>query len=223
MYIYSLSVNNTIRGEYMKKKLVLKPFVLPTIYITLIVSLMILAVNTLYRDNSQDKVNEFISEDIFDETIPVINTEENYVLSPYRGDNVTEKIGYYNYQSDEKSQEKSIIQYENTYLQNSGITYSSENEFDVIAIMDGKVTKIYDNELLGTVIEVTHNNNVISVYQTINNTSLKQGDEVTAGTVLGQASVCKIFKTGYNLHFEIIKDGLTIDPNTIIGKNIKEI
>ena len=110
----------------MRKKLVLKPFVLPTLYITLIVVLIIVATNTLYKDKPSDKVKEFVSEEIFDETIPVINTEEIFVLNPYLGENISEKVEYYNYKSDEQSQEKAIVKYENTYLQNTGITYSSE-------------------------------------------------------------------------------------------------
>ncbi len=207
----------------MKKKLVLKPFVLPTIYITLLVSLMILATSMLYKDKPSEEVKEFAPVDIFDETIPVINSEEVYILNPFLGENVVETVGYYNYQSDEESQEKAIIQYDNTYLQNTGITYSSEKEFDVIAIMDGKVSKIYDNDVTGKVLEITHDNNIISVYQMINNPTVKEGDTISAGSVLGQASTSKLYQTGFNLHFEIIKDGATINPKSILGKNIKEI
>ena len=207
----------------MRKKLVLKPFVLPTLYITLIVVLIIVATNTLYKDKPSDKVKEFVSEEIFDETIPVINTEEIFVLNPYLGENISEKVEYYNYQSDEQSQEKAIVKYENTYLQNTGITYSSEKEFDVISIMDGTITKIYNNDLLGNVVEITHNNDIISIYQMINNPTVKEGDIISSGSVIGQASTSKLYTTGYNLHFEVLKNGVMIDPKTILGKNIKEI
>lgn len=223
MYIFSSLVKNISRGEYMKKRLVLKPFVLPTLYIGFLILMMVLATKALYRDQKPIEEKEYLSDEIIEEVIPVVNTEEVYVLTPYSGENVVEKIGYYNYQGDEESQEKSIVQYENTYLQNIGITYYSENDFDVIAIMDGTVTKIYDSELLGTIIEITHDNGIISVYQMVKNPTVKVDDKVSIGTVIATGGTSKLNPTGSNLYFEILKDGSIKDPKTIIGKNTKDI
>lgn len=207
----------------MKKKLVLKPFVLPTLYIALIVTFMIIATSTLYKDKPHDEQIEYVSDEVIDNTIPVVNTEEIYVINPYSGENIEEKVDYYNYQGDEQSQEKSIIKYDNTYLQNTGVTYSSEKEFNVVAIMDGEVTKIYESEILGHVIEITHEKNIISVYQMVDDISLKVGDKVASGHIIGKASTSKLFPSEYNLHFEVIKDGNVINPKTILGKNTKEL
>ena len=223
MYIISFIDKNISRGEIMKKKLVLKPFVLPTLYITLIVGLMMFTAKSLYKSSTpQEKEVEQVSEFIFDDAIPVISADDVYILNPYSGDKVEEKIGYYNYQDDKEKQEKSIIQYENTYLQNTGITYTSEKEFNVIAIQDGKVTKVYENEILGNVVEITHEK-IISVYQMVNNVKVKEGDEVKAGDIIATSGVSKLNEKGHNLHFEIIKDGINQDPKTIIGVNTKDI
>lgn len=208
----------------MKKKLVLKPFVLPTLYLILIMLLMIYTANSLYKDPAPSEDNvEMVNDEIIDKVIPVIDEVDIYVLNPFSGENVIENIGYYDYKGEKENQEKSIIKFENTYLQNSGITYSSENDFQVIAIMDGTVTKIYDNELLGNIIEITHDKDIVSVYQMVKDVKVKVGDNVIGGTEIATSGTSKLNPTGSNLHFEVLKNGKVQDPKTILGVNTKEL
>ena len=207
----------------MKKKLVLKPFVLPTLYLFLIIMLMVIATKSLYKEKPKEENLEYVSDTVVEETIPVLEEIEVYVLNPYSGDNIHESTGYYDYKAEKDSQEKSIIQYGNTYIQNTGITYSSDNDFKVIAIMDGTVSKIYENELLGNVVEITHSNNLVSVYQMVKDIKVKEGDNITSGFEIATSGNSKLMSSGSNLHFEIIKEGKNQNPKNIIGKNIKEI
>lgn len=224
MYKNSSLDKNIFRGEKMKKRLKLKPFVLPTLYIMLIVSIMMLSISTLYKPKPKEQKDlNTTEEEVFDTIIPVVNAEDVYVKDPFSGDNIEETIGYYNYLADKDSQEKSIIKYDKTYLQNTGITYSSENEFNIVSILDGEVTKIYSNDILGNVIEITHDNNLISVYQMVNSIKVKEGDKVQIGQTIATSGTSKISTKGHNLHFEIIKDGTNKDPKTIIGLNTKDL
>lgn len=208
----------------MKKKLVLKPFVLPTIYGLLIISIIVLTAGTILK-GKPEKGNEIdlVTDKTLEDVIPVMNQDEVYVLNPYVGDNIKEKVGYYDYKGEKTSQEKSIIQYGATYLQNSGISYSSDKQFDVVSIMDGTVTKVYQNDILGNIIEVTHENNLISVYQMVGEIKVKEKDVVQAGMVIAKSGTSKIFPEDNNLHFEIIQNGNVKDPKTIIGKNTKDL
>ena len=205
----------------MKKKLVLKPFVLPTLYVLMVVILMFLSTRMLYQEEEED-IN-YVSDTILDNTMPVVNEEKIFVLTPFNSEKVVVKIGYYNYQEQEQNQENSIVKYDDTYLQNSGITYVGDEVFDVLSIMDGKVTKIYQNELLGNIIEVTHENNMISVYQMLSEINVKVDQQLKAGDVIAKSGKSKLSPGENNLHFEIIKDGIVINPNEVIGKNIKEL
>ena len=163
-----------------------------------------------------------MSEEPILETTPVVN-DEVYVLNPYSGDDIKIKINYYNENDSNETQEGSIIKYESTYLQNSGLTYESDNRFNVVAIIDGEVTKIYSNEMLGNVIEVTHDNGIKSIYQTVSNIKVSEGQIVHAGDVIAESGTSKIFENGNYLYFEVIKDGSLIDPNRVIGQNINNI
>ena len=208
----------------MKKKLVLKPFVLPTLYLIVIMLLMIYTVNSLYKDEPvKDENLDMVSEETLDETVPVVKEEDIYVINPYSGENINETVGYYDYKGEKETQEKSIIKFENTYLQNTGITYSSEKDFKVIAIMDGKVTKIYENELLGNIVEITHDKEIVSVYQMVKDVKVKVGDEVKSGDEIATSGTSKLNPSLSNLHFEILKSGQVQDPKKIVGTNIKEL
>ena len=204
----------------MKKKLVLRPFVLPVLYLFLLLTLMLFTTKSLYKEKNKEKKEE--DKPVIEDIIPVINEVDTYVLNPYIGDMVQEKVGFYDYKGDIKDQENSIIEFDKTYLQNTGITYTSDNDFKVVAIMDGIVTKVYNNELLGNVIEITHDN-IVSVYQMVKDIKVSVGDRVTSGFEIATSGTSKVFPTKSNLHFEIIKDGKIENPKSIIGANTKDI
>lgn len=205
----------------MKKKLVLKPFVIPTLYVSLLILLMLFTAKALYKEKPKNKKIEDTNHEIKD-VIPVIEENDSFVLNPYVGEDIEEQIGYYDYKADKETQEKSIIEFNNTYLQNTGITYTSLNDFKVVSVMDGKVTKIYNNDLLGNVIEITHEN-IINVYQMVKDIKVNVGDEIEKGTEIATSGTSKLFPTGSNLHYEVIKDGKIENPKSIIGTNTKEL
>ena len=209
----------------MKKKLVLKPFVLPTLYILMVIVLMTMSTTLIYKEKEEDDDLTYVSDSIIDNGIPVVNDNQIIILKPFTSESVTVTSGYYNYQAEATNQETSIVKYENTYLQNSGVTYSSTEEFDVISIMDGKVTKVYSNDLLGNIVEITHDKNFVSVYQMLNDIpkNLQVGTKVTRGEIIAKSGTSKLAPENYNLHFELMKEGSLVDPNNYIGKDFKEL
>lgn len=208
----------------MKKKLVLKPFVLPSLYILMVIVLMTMSTTLIYKEKEEDDLT-YVSDSIIDDSTPVVNDSQIIILKPFTSENVTVVSGYYDYQAEAANQESSIVKYENTYLQNSGITYSSTEEFDVVSIMDGTITKIYSNDLLGNIIEITHDKDFISVYQMLDNISenIKVGTKVARGEVIAKGGTSKLSPENYNLHFELMKEGSLVDPNNYLGKDFKEL
>ena len=188
----------------------------------MVIALMVMSTTLIYKGDEEDDLT-YVSDSIFDNTLPVVGENEIVILKPFTSDKVSITSSYYNYQAESSSQENSIIRYDDTYLQNSGITYSSDEEFDIVSVMDGTVTKIYYNELLGNIVEITHDKNLISVYQMLDDISVKVEQKVTRGEVIAKSGSSKITSSNYNLHFELMKDGNIVDPNTYIGKNIKEL
>ena len=208
----------------MKKKLVLKPFVLPTIYMIMLISLLFVGTNIMYSEEPSPEITYVSNETINSDVIPTLEIEDDKtVIKPFTKDGVTVISNFYNYKDDAENQENSIIKYVDTYIQNSGITYTSDEEFNIVSIMDGEVTKVYSNDLLGNIVEITHDKDYISIYQMLQTPTVKEKDKVIKGEVIGKSGKSKLREEGYNLQFEILKEGVSINPNDILGKNIKEL
>lgn len=165
----------------------------------------------------------YVSKTIFDQIIPVLKTEEK-IIKPFNDSEVKEIKKYYDYKADEKSQQEAIIFYENTYMQSSGISYGKDTIFDVVSILPGTVEEIKEDELLGKVVTVKHNNNVTSMYQCLSETTIQKGDSIIQGQVIGQSGTCNLEKNIKNhVYFELIIDGKTVNPENYYDKTLKEI
>ena len=57
-------------------------------------------------------------------------------------------------------------------MQSTGVSYGGVDDFDVVAVLDGTVTSVREDELLGTIVEIKHNNNLTSVYQSLKDVSV---------------------------------------------------
>lgn len=212
----------------MKKKLKLKPYVIPSIYVVLITIFSITAMST-FEDVPKDVENiKYVSNVIMSNDTPVISTpsdnNEIQVMRPYNDTEVKIGKNFYDYTSDEENQKNSIVNYENTYIQNSGVDYVKNDTFQVVSILAGTVISVNQNELLGNTIEIQHDKNLISVYQSLSTVTVKEGDSVVQGQVLGKSGVCKINQNlGNHLHFELFKEGQVVNPENYYNKNIKDL
>ena len=151
----------------MQRKVKLKKLPLIVAILVLIPVLTVI----IFSKESMKKTNDLVTTDTISDTVPVIN-ETRKMINPYTDTSVTISKSYYGYKGEATEQEKSITVYENTYIQNTGIDYVSTNTFDVISVLDGTVVTVKEDELLGKVIEVKHDNGLITsyalIYSTIN-------------------------------------------------------
>ena len=96
--------------------------------------------------------------------------------------------------------------------------------FDVYAVYDGKVTGISKSDVYGTIVEITHDNNVVSYYSSLASTSLKLNDEVKKGNTVGVAGN-NIFDDQSSVHmtFEVKVNGKYVDPEKAFGLTLEEV
>ena len=211
----------------------LEPFVLPTLY-SLAVVIFILCMflvqsilnNSLLEANELKDDIEYVDGDItddIDKDIPVVATKI-IINKPYIDSSVKVVKNYYDYLSSSEEQEKSIVYYENTYMQNSGIDLSSGNVFDVVSILDGEVISVKEDELLGKIVEIRHENELISVYQSLSEINVKENDKVLANQVIGKSGESNVNKDlGNHLHFELYHHGKVVNPINYFDKNVDEL
>ena len=230
MYIILVLGNNYIRGDKMKNRRI-KSFFVPVIYGTLVLAFLFsmffvgkFANNLLFskKDNNIKYVDGEITEGA-NRDIPVVSTN-NTIVKPYLSDDVRIAKSFYDYKDSTDNQEKAIIFYENTYMQNSGIDYYSDNSFDVISILDGTVIDVKSDNIVGSIVEIRHTNNLISLYQSLGEVNVKVDDKVVQGQIIGKSGKTNLnTKVDNNLHFELYYNGEIVNPNDYFDKNIKDL
>lgn len=180
---------------------------------------------TFSSKNKSDDDYKYVSKGIldFEEQVPVVNTEIK-IVRPYTDADVKIVKNFYDYKSESEEQEKSLIYYEGTYMQSSGIAYSKGDSFDVVAIYDGKVKEIKEDAMLGNVVTIEHENGINSIYQSISDIKVKEGDNVSIGQLIGKSSTSNISSDlGNHLYFELVINGACVNPENYYDKTINEL
>ena len=202
-----------------------KRLVIPTIYavsILLIIGSIFMLVRGINNYFIEPVNYDYSVKHVFENTIPVQATK-NLIIRPYLSENVSIGKYFYDFEGEKDSQEKALVYYENTYMQNSGVDYISNSAFDVVSILDGEVISVENDKILGNIIQIKHDKDLISIYQGIDEVTIKKGDSVNQGQILGVSSNSKI-NPEYNssLHFEVYHKGEIIDPENLYTLSIED-
>lgn len=207
------------------KKRRLKPYIKISLIMVAVITL-VLGVTILVNSNTKTVMKDdftYVNDYIFDNYTPVVNNEEK-IVKPYTSDKVSVYKSFYEKEDSEEKQQNSIIYHEGIYMQNSGVSYKSDEEFDVVAALSGTVTNVSDDTLLGKTVEIRNSSDLITLYQSLKDVSLKKGDTITQGQIIGKSGTCNLHKDVSNvLHFEIYKNGSAINPLKYYDKSLKEL
>ena len=102
----------------------------------------------------------------------------------------------------------------NQWRTHNGVDIAPEgNSTDVMAALAGKVEKIETDENKGVIITLAHSDKQYTIYTGLEEASVKEGDEVTAGQTIGKVGTPAFeADSGAHLHFEFLKAGNYVDP-----------
>ena len=215
-------------GDKMSKTK-LNKIVVPTIYLislTVFGTSMYLiqkVVNTEKFSTSESEM-EYVDKEIVNDNIyiPVV-VQNNIFLKPYMNPTVSINKAFYDSNNSGEEQENAIIFYENTYIQNTGVSYKNTTNFEILAVLDGTVIDITENEILGKTIKVRHENDIVSTYQSLSEINVKVDDFVSRGQKIGVSGTSKLFPEESNLHFELTHQGKNINPELYYNKSTDEL
>ena len=207
----------------------LKRFVVPTIYtisLLLIIGSVFLLVSGISRYFKEIPDYDYALKNVFNDTNKVlpVQTNKSLIIKPYLSESVSIGKYFYDFEGEREGQEKALVYYENTYMQNSGVDYISNSVFDVVSILDGEVISVEKDSTLGNIVKIKHEKDLISIYQGIDEVSVSKGDSVMQGQILGVSSTSKI-NPEYNssLHFEVYYKGEIIDPENLYSLSIEDL
>ncbi len=209
------------------KKLRLKPVVkyvgLGSVLCVSLITVSLFAKEEVKTVNKNNDSFVYVNDYIFDNYYPVVK-QENKIIRPYSSENVTVYKSFYDKDASEEEQQNSLVFHEGIYMQNSGVDYKSDETFEVLSVMSGTVVNVTEDTLLGKTIEIRHSNELVSTYQSLGEVSVKKGDTITQGQVIGKSGSCQLYSDVANgLHFEIYQNGSVINPEKSYDKNIKDL
>lgn len=107
----------------------------------------------------------------------------------------------------------------NSKTKHFGIDIVSKKSRDVFSCFRGTVIYASWSLETGYVVHIQHTMNLISVYKHLQIINIKQGDIVATGKRIGKIGDVGTLSTGPHLHFELWKDGRSINPKELINFN----
>ena len=109
----------------------------------------------------------------------------------------------------------------------TGIDISTAESAEVVAAADGIVSAMYDHALLGRTVEITHSQNIKTVYSnlTVEDAAfIKVGDEVKRGDrigTVGDTSISELADEAH-LHFEVKLEEASVNPLDYMSEETKK-
>lgn len=160
--------------------------------------------NTVDKNGGvSDSVTSDTSSDTSGDDKPVVVVPEGMVL-PISSATAENDYGFYYNQS------------VGAYYEHKGIDFVATVGTEVVASEDGTIESIYkDDLLLGTEIVIDHGDGLKTVYRFVTEADgLKVGAKVSKGEVIATVAEANgnEYKEGAHLHFEVLKNGESVDP-----------
>lgn len=193
----------------------LKRFVFPAIYVILIGTILFSTYqiwNILKVAPTNDDL-DYVTGTLKSDVVPAVKEEDTTIGKPFTSDKVVITKKFYDNNATPEEQQDALIFYENIYMPNTGILYTSPEEFDIISVLPGTVKNIKEDEIMGTIIEVEYNKNLSIVYEGIKDSCVTINQELKKGDTIAKSGNIKFDAEQSNtLHIEVYKDGLLLNP-----------
>lgn len=208
-----------------------KRWVFPAIYIA---SAAIILTAVIWYTNTTSDVaeDEYQATDIAGKNNPPaveVNKPLENIVMPVPASSKEAAViqkKFYDVNATAEEQEAALVSYGNTFQPNTGLDIAMNNgeAFEVVAALSGTVTKVQEDSLLGNVIEIEHDNNVVTRYQSLTDIAVEVGTQVAQGQVIAKAGQSLLNEeAGVHVHFEIRKDGTPVNPSSYFDKPVSAV
>lgn len=208
-----------------------KRWIFPAIYLVsaaviLTAVLWYQSVSNDVKDNLTNNGGNSAYDSGKDDAVEVGKSMENVAMPAAHSENVSVVKKFYETDAAKKEKEAALVNYNNTYSLSKGIDLAEKDgkDFDVSASLSGTVVKAEKDPVLGYVVEVEHADGLSTVYQSLSEVSVEQGDKIKQNQVIGKSGKNLYSEdSGNHVHFEIRKDGVAMNPLNFMDKPVSSI
>ncbi|MBP1971687.1 stage II sporulation protein Q [Virgibacillus natechei] len=212
-----------------------KKWFFPAVYLT--VAALLLSVVVWYQNldnqmpDAMDEQEEQESEDYVptlddEDAEPVVDQQENIEMPVVDQDQAEIVTKFYDYNAEQEDQENALVLYNNRFYQSTGLDIASADAetFDVVASLSGTVTEVKEDPLLGNVVSMSHDNDVMTYYASLGEVEVQAGADVEQGDLIGTAGN-NLFgqDNGTHVHFELRKDGNEVNPESFFNQPVASL
>lgn len=101
----------------------------------------------------------------------------------------------------------------NMWKTHDGVDFLPGSDDKVKVMADGTVKNVEQSTLEGWIVTVDHGDGLVSYYKSLSQATVKTGDKLKAGDVIGNAGeMISEKETGKHVHLELTKNGALVDP-----------
>lgn len=188
----------------------------------------------LKRDNYLEQIRKVIVGEIIDDEPEPDSANENVEMAPMNDDSIFNSLigpDKYKFSHFANDADFSQISRLNLFTPVQGVVINkfnaSQGHFgtDIVGQENSYVSSVLDGTVIfaewsvstGYVVQIQHDNNLVSIYKHNSDVQVKTGESVTAGTVIAIMGNEGELSTGPHLHFEMWQNGVPLDPEQFIS------
>lgn len=197
------------------KRLLAKKWVFPATYMA--AAAIILTLMWVYQDAGTSKLGKSIgfgssnsgtvTDNVLGPDAVATTAKQETMQWPVKERNELDVVlPFFDSKASNEVRQAAMVEYGDTFTPHMGMDFARPDNkvFDVLAVMGGKVTAVEKNPVVGNLVEITHSNGLVSVYQSLADVAVAKDAEVKKGDVIAKAGRNELEKDqGIHLHFEL--------------------
>jgi stage II sporulation protein Q len=216
------------------KRLLSKKWVFPATYMA--AAAIILTLMWVYQDAGrsalkdefglgQDSTKSTVTNNVMKPDTVAVNTVTETMQMPFKEKGeLTVILPFYDSKASTEVRQAALVEYGDTFTPHMGMDFAKPDNqaFDVLAALSGKVTAVEKNPVAGNLVEITHSNGLVTVYQSLAEVKVTKDVEVKKGDIIAKAGRNELEKDqGVHLHFEVRQgqDGQPVNPEQFFSEH----
>ncbi|MCS7459981.1 M23 family metallopeptidase [Paenibacillus doosanensis] len=208
------------------RRLLAKKWVFPATYMA--AAAIILTLMWVYQDAGKSSTgNELgidstpsatVTDNVMKPDAMAVNGSTETMQWPFKDRSELEVVlPFFDSKASNEVRQTAMVEYGDTFTPHMGMDFSRPDNqaFDVMAAMSGKVTAVEKNPVVGNLVEITHPNGLVTVYQSLTDIKVAKDAEVKKGDIIAKAGRNELEKEqGNHLHFEVRQgeNGQAVNP-----------